>query len=139
VDLSKECTWLKYPQTGGLVSKASSIGARGACKIQNVVVPAHEVARTRGDREIDVRLVLGIPVEMEDARHFRGEHGSLLEFRKKSTDSLVRQCRNFRCTRGRASTSRTSAKISWDTHSSITSDSTRRRHAPAALSRLAVP
>jgi hypothetical protein len=60
-------------------------------KIQNIVVPAHEVAHSRGDRQIDVRRIFGIPVELEDVRDLGNDHGSLFECRKESIDDLVCQ------------------------------------------------
>ena len=57
--------------------KASSIGIARVRKIQNVKVAAHEVARSCGDREIEVWLVLGVSLVKEHMRHFRREYGSL--------------------------------------------------------------
>ena len=47
--------------------KALSIGRRGIGQIQNVVVAAHEIAYARGDREVDIWLVLGAPGEVENS------------------------------------------------------------------------
>jgi hypothetical protein len=89
--LHKECNWSKNPQIRSLVPKTFPIGCGAIGKIQNIFVPAHEVANSRGDRQIDIRLILGIPVELEDVRHIRNGHGSRFECRKESIDNLVRQ------------------------------------------------
>src|ERR1700724_4303331 len=89
--LYKECDWLKNPQFWSLMPKTFSIWVGGIGKIQNIAVPAHQVANSRGDRQIDIRLILGIPVELEDVRHIRNGHGSRFECRKESIDNLVRQ------------------------------------------------
>ena len=50
-----------------------------------------EVAYVRGNRQVEVRLIFGVPVEMEEARHFRAAHGQLLYRRKELFGRPVRQ------------------------------------------------
>src|ERR1017187_3655153 len=92
-DLYKECNRIENPQIGSLIPKTLSIGRGSIGKIQNIVVPAHEVAHSRGDGQIDVWLILGIPLELEDARDIRNDRSSLFECCKESYDHRVRQCR----------------------------------------------
>jgi len=72
--------------------KTFSIGGGCVGKIQKIVVPAHQVAHSRGDRQIYIRRIFGIPVELEDARDLGNDRGSLFECRKESIDDLVCQC-----------------------------------------------
>jgi len=72
--------------------KTFSIGGSGIGKVENVVVATHEVDHPRGDRQVDVWLILWIAIELEDARHFRNEHGALFERCKESMGNLISQC-----------------------------------------------
>lgn len=58
-------------------------------EVQNIGVPAHQVARSGGNREIDIWLVFGVTLLEEHPRHFRNENRSLLNCRKKPVDKLV--------------------------------------------------
>ena len=47
--------------------KTFSIGGSGIGKVENVVVATHEVDHPRGDRQVDVWLILWIAIKLEDA------------------------------------------------------------------------
>ena len=47
----------------GLMPKALAIGGGSIGKVENVVVTTHQVAHSSGDRQVDVRFILGIPFE----------------------------------------------------------------------------
>ena len=73
----------------GRLGTSIELGAIG--EIQDIVVPAHQVAHPGGNRKIDIRLILRIPFKAEDVRYVRNEHGSLRECRKELIDNLIRQ------------------------------------------------
>jgi hypothetical protein len=125
---SGACCRRRFPSGGGHIGK-----------IQNIVVPAHEVAHSRGDCQIDVRLIFGIPVELKDARDCGNDYSSFFECHKESIDNLVCQCGKPLSNPGSCQHVANFGQDFSDTQNSIASNSTKRRHAPAALSRLAAP
>lgn len=90
-EFREECNWLKNLRHASLAPKTSPSGVENVGEIQNVVGPTHEVARFLGDRQIDVRLIFGIPVESEDTLDFRSYKSSLCERCKESIDYRVCQ------------------------------------------------
>src|SRR2546428_307942 len=54
----EECDRVHDLQTRSTISQTVAIGPRRRSKIEDIAIPAHKVTRSRGNRKIDVRLVL---------------------------------------------------------------------------------
>ena len=110
-------------------------------QIEKIVVSGNQIRRTRGNRQVDIRLVLRIARQRDGPRNARDQEKSPANSIDLTNDSIHSRVSpgNLRRVSGRVNTSAISARISALILRFAFPSSTTRRHAPAGPSGRAAP